>query len=60
MLLTFMALSRIKNPEQLQRQKPGEWGKILGISNSHFNIANLVRKRFLFLLRIGVKNLLFL
>lgn len=29
-----MALSRIKNPEQLQRQKPGEWGKILGIDRA--------------------------
>ncbi len=31
LLLAYMALSRIKNPEQLQRHKPGEFGKILGI-----------------------------
>jgi hypothetical protein len=31
LLLAFMALSRIKNPEQLKRCPPGELGKILGI-----------------------------
>jgi hypothetical protein len=31
LLLCFMALSRIKNPEQLKNQPPGEWGKILGL-----------------------------
>lgn len=30
-VLFFMALSRIKNPEQLRRVSPGEWGKCLGI-----------------------------
>lgn len=30
-LLSFMALSRIKNPEQLKNCSPGEWGKILGM-----------------------------
>ena len=31
LLLCFMALSRIKNPEQLKNQPPGEWGKIMGL-----------------------------
>ena len=31
LLLCFMALSRIKNPEQLKNQPPGEWGKIIGL-----------------------------
>jgi hypothetical protein len=29
--LAFMALSRIKNPEQLKQCKPGEIGKIIGL-----------------------------
>lgn len=32
--LAFMALSRIKNPEQLKTYNPGEWGKILGLDRS--------------------------
>jgi len=31
LLLAFMALSRVKNPEQLKKCKPGELGKILGL-----------------------------
>lgn len=31
LLLAFMALSRIKNPEQLKVCKPGELGKIMGL-----------------------------
>jgi hypothetical protein len=31
LLLAYMALSRIKNPEQLKRCPPGELGKIMGI-----------------------------
>lgn len=31
LLLAYMALSRIKNPEQLRSHKPGEFGKILGL-----------------------------
>jgi hypothetical protein len=31
LLLAYMALSRIKNPEQLKRCPPGELGKVLGI-----------------------------
>jgi len=31
LLLAYMALSRIKNPEQLKQCKPGELGKILGL-----------------------------
>ena len=30
-LLCFMALCRIKNPEQLKKYPPGEWGKLLGL-----------------------------
>jgi len=29
--LGFMALCRVKNPEQLRKESPGEWGKILGL-----------------------------
>jgi len=32
--LAFMALSRIKNPEQLKQCKPGEIGKIIGLDRS--------------------------
>jgi uncharacterized protein YsxB (DUF464 family) len=32
--LAFMALARIKNPEQLKQCKPGEIGKILGLDRS--------------------------
>ena len=31
LLLAYMALSRIKNPEQLRRHNPGEFGKIIGL-----------------------------
>lgn len=31
LLLCFMALCRIKNPEQLKKYPPGEWGKLLGL-----------------------------
>ena len=31
LILIFMALSRVKNPEQLRKISPGEWGKCLGI-----------------------------
>lgn len=31
MLLCFMALCRIKSPEELKKQPPGEWGKLLGL-----------------------------
>lgn len=31
LLLCFMALCRIKNPEQLKNYPPGEWGKLLGL-----------------------------
>jgi len=31
LLLSFMALSRIKNPEQLKQCKPGELGKLMGL-----------------------------
>jgi hypothetical protein len=31
LLLCFMALCRIKNPEQLKKHPPGEWGKLLGL-----------------------------
>jgi len=31
LLLAFMALSRIKNPEQLKKSPPGELGKVLGL-----------------------------
>lgn len=30
-LLCFMALCRIKSPEELKKQPPGEWGKLLGL-----------------------------
>ena len=30
LVLAYMALSRIKNPEQLKTCKPGELGKLLG------------------------------
>jgi hypothetical protein len=30
-LIGFMALARIKNPEQLKSISPGEWGKLLGL-----------------------------
>lgn len=30
-LLAFMALARIKNPEQIKQHKPGDLGKLLGI-----------------------------
>jgi len=32
LLLAFMALSRIKNPEQLKKSPPGELGKVLGLN----------------------------
>ncbi len=31
LLLCFMALCRIKNPEQLKEYPPGEWGKLIGL-----------------------------
>lgn len=31
LLLSYMALSRIKNPEQLRLHNPGEFGKIIGL-----------------------------
>lgn len=31
LVLLYMALSRIKNPEQLRQLPPGEWGKCLGL-----------------------------
>lgn len=31
LLLSFMALCRIKSPEELKKQPPGEWGKLLGL-----------------------------
>lgn len=31
LLLAFMALARIKTPEQLRYAPPGEWGKLLGL-----------------------------
>jgi hypothetical protein len=31
MTLAFMALSRIKNPEQLKQCRPGEIGRVLGL-----------------------------
>lgn len=31
LLLCFMALCRIRNPEQLKNYPPGEWGKLLGL-----------------------------
>lgn len=31
LILCFMALCRIKNPEQLKKQSPGELGKLLGL-----------------------------
>jgi len=31
LILCFMALCRIKNPEQLKRHSPGELGKLLGL-----------------------------
>lgn len=31
LLLCFMALCRVKNPEQLKQYPPGEWGKLLGL-----------------------------
>lgn len=31
MLLCFMALCRIKTPEELKKHPPGEWGKLLGL-----------------------------
>ena len=34
LVLAFMALSRIKNPEQLEKCKPGEIGRIIGLDRS--------------------------
>jgi len=34
LFLAFMALSRIKCPEQLKQYKPGEWGKLLGLDRA--------------------------
>lgn len=31
LLLSFMALCRIKSPEELKKHPPGEWGKLLGL-----------------------------
>ena len=31
LLLAFMALARVRSPEQLRYQEPGEWGKLLGL-----------------------------
>ena len=31
LLLAFMSLARIRSPEQLRYQAPGEWGKLLGL-----------------------------
>jgi hypothetical protein len=34
LLLAFMALARVRSPEQLRYQEPGEWGKLLGLDRS--------------------------
>lgn len=34
LVLAFMSLSRIKNPEQLEKCKPGEIGRIIGLDRS--------------------------
>lgn len=43
LLFAFMALSRIKNPEQLKNQPPGEWGKIIGLDR--IPEVNCLRKK---------------
>lgn len=43
LLFAFMALARIKNPEQLKNQPPGEWGKILGLDR--IPEVNCLRKK---------------
>ncbi len=34
LMLAFMALARLKNPEALRFYAPGEWGKLLGLDRS--------------------------
>jgi hypothetical protein len=43
LLFAFMALCRIKNPEQLKNQPPGEWGKIIGLDR--IPEVNCLRKK---------------
>ena len=31
LLLAFLLLARVRNPEQLRYQQPGEWGRLLGL-----------------------------
>jgi len=52
LVLSFMALSRIKNPEQLKTCNPGEMGKIIGLDR--VPEAKCLRERMDFIVKQGL------